>query len=119
MMSRTMPVVTVSIIPRSSSWRVGWKHDVFLDNDVEAVARPHLDGGLDVEVLLERLTHDVAEGRGHVVHAGLAEGERDVANAGVAGGRDRVLARRAHKADEKRRAVDAQPVIVDAIREAA
>src|SRR4051812_1872481 len=84
MMSRTMPVVTVSIIPRSSSWRVGREHDVFLDHHVEAVARPHLDGGLDVEVLLERLTHHVAEGRGHVVDAGLAEGERDVADAGVA-----------------------------------
>src|SRR4051794_15088105 len=115
MASWTRLVVTVSIISRSSSWRVGREHDVFLDHHVEAVARPHLDGGLDVEVLLERLTHHVAEGRGHVVHAGLAEGERDVANARVAGGRDGVLARRAHEADEKRRAVDAQLVIVDPI----
>src|SRR3954469_7106883 len=119
MASWTRLVVPVSIIPRSSSWRVGREHDVFLDHDVEAVARPHFDGGLDVEVLLERLTHHVAEGRGHIVDAGLAEGERDVADAGVTGGRDGVLARRPHEADEKGRAVDAQLVIVDAIGEAA
>src|SRR4051812_23732058 len=101
MMSRTMPVVTVSIIPWSSSWCVGREHDVFLDHHVEAVARPHLDGGLDVEVLLERLTHHVAEGRGHVVHAGLAEGERDVANAGVARCRTPARARRPYGEQEE------------------
>src|SRR5215207_6076704 len=119
MASWTRLVVTMSIIPRSSSWRVGREHDVFLDHHVEAVARPHLDGGLDVEVLLKGLTHHVAKGRGYVVHAGLAEGERDVADAGVAGCRDGVLARRAHKADEKGRAVDTQLVIVDPNGEAA
>ena len=56
--------VTVSGFPPSDSLIGFWENDVLIDQDVEPIARPDFERGLDIEVFRHGLLRDLSEGFG-------------------------------------------------------